>query len=151
VRVHQGWTNLGSITGPSNWEQIMQRRQGATLIEVLVAIFVMGIGLIALLTLFPLGALRMAQSIQDDKCGSAVLNANAIAIMKNIRNDPRTRAPDWFPKVAVSKAAPAGETRLPADPHGPSYPVFVDPWGVLSAPLGTAPQHWLCGNSTAKG
>src|SRR5438477_55497 len=33
-------------------------RSGTTLIEVLVAIFVMGIGLIALLVLFPLGALQ---------------------------------------------------------------------------------------------
>ena len=130
----------------------MAHRQGATLIEVLVAIFVMGIGLIALLTLFPLGALRMAQAIQDDRCATAVKNAVAIATMKNVRNDPLVRSPPWFSKFDVFKDALATEGRaLPADPYGPSYPVFVDPWGVQK-PLcsARAPQYWLCGNS-AKG
>jgi hypothetical protein len=126
----------------------MVRRQAATLIEVLVAIFVMGIGLIALLTLFPLGALRMAQAIQDDKCAIAVKNASAIATMKNVRNDPLARTPPWAPKFDVFKDAMPSQSRpLPADPNGPSYPVFVDPWGVQSALLGTAPQFWVSGNS----
>ena len=43
----------------------MRRRPAITLIEVLVAIFIMAIGLLALLTLFPLGALRMATALQD--------------------------------------------------------------------------------------
>src|ERR1700694_424035 len=108
----------------------MVRRPGATLIEVLVAIFVMGIGLIALLTLFPLGALRMAQAIQDDRCATAVKNAIAVATIKNVRNDLLVRSPPWFPKFDVFKDAIPGENRtLPADPHGPSYPVLVDPWG----------------------
>ena len=42
----------------------MIRRRGATLLEVLVAIFVMGIGMLALLALFPLGVLTMRQAIQ---------------------------------------------------------------------------------------
>ena len=42
----------------------MKRRDGATLVEVLVAIFVMGIGLLALLALFPLGVLTMEASIR---------------------------------------------------------------------------------------
>lgn len=53
-------------------------QSGITLIEVLVAIFVMGIGLLALLTLFPLGALEMAQAIKDDRTG--VVAANAVAL-----------------------------------------------------------------------
>ncbi len=50
-----------------------------TLIEVLAAIHVSGVGLLALLTLFPLGAMEMAQSIQDDRTGHAKTEA-AIAI-----------------------------------------------------------------------
>ncbi len=52
-------------------ETTMKRRPGITLIEVLVAIFVMSIGLLALLTLFPLGALRMSQALQDDRSDRA--------------------------------------------------------------------------------
>src|SRR5205085_11693322 len=125
------------------WELFMPCRRGATLIEVLVAIFVMGIGLIALLTLFPLGALRMAQAIQDDRCASAARNAMAVATMRDVRNDPAARTPPWFPKADVFKdALPDQGRQLPADPDGPSYPVFVDPWGVKSALFGTPAQFW---------
>src|SRR3954447_9298845 len=104
----------------------MPRRQGATLVEVLVAIFVMGLGLIALLTLFPLGAIRMAQAIQDDRCATAVANADAIAKMDfgfppqraSIRNDALVRTPTWFPNIDVFKDTPPAGARSPADPNG---------------------------------
>ena len=38
----------------------MTRRRGMSLIEVLVALFIMGLGVIAILTMFPLGAYQMA-------------------------------------------------------------------------------------------
>src|SRR5207244_3446638 len=126
-------------------------RQGTTLIEVLVAIFVMGIGLIALLTLFPLGALRMDQAIQDDRCAHAATNADAMATFKNIRNDPLVRTPPWFQNQNIDVFKDGVLGRLPADPYGPSYPVFVDPIGVQNALLGSDPQKWLCGNTTVKG
>jgi type II secretory pathway pseudopilin PulG len=130
----------------------MRSRKGATLIEVLVAIFVMGIGLIALLTLFPLGALSMARAIQDDRCTSAVKNAMAIATMRNIRNDPLVHSPPWFTKYDVFKDAMPDQNRpLPADPNGSSYPVFVDPWGAKSALFGSPAQFWVCGNTAARG
>jgi hypothetical protein len=46
-----------------------------TLIEVLASIQITGVGLLALLTLFPLGALEMAQSIRDDRAGHAKTDA----------------------------------------------------------------------------
>ena len=55
-------------------------RRGATLMEVLVAIFIMAIGMMALLVLFPIGALSMAQAIQDERCGQAAANAADKAI-----------------------------------------------------------------------
>jgi prepilin-type N-terminal cleavage/methylation domain-containing protein len=55
-----------------------QRRAGVTLIEVLVAIFIMGIGLLALLNLFPLGAIEMSQAIQDDRTGAFADRAIAL-------------------------------------------------------------------------
>ncbi len=54
------------------------RRSGVTLLEVLVAIFVMAIGLLALLTLFPLGAMQMAQAIKDDRCAQQATQADAL-------------------------------------------------------------------------
>jgi prepilin-type N-terminal cleavage/methylation domain-containing protein len=54
---------------------------GSTLIEVLVAIFVMGIGLLAVLTLFPLGALSMAQEIKDDRTAAIAADATALSAL----------------------------------------------------------------------
>jgi prepilin-type N-terminal cleavage/methylation domain-containing protein len=51
-------------------------RPGVTLLEVLVAIFIMAIGLLALLTLFPLGAMRMAQALKDDRAAQTAVSAD---------------------------------------------------------------------------
>lgn len=51
------------------------RREGVTLIEVLAAILISGIGLLALLTLFPLGALSMAQAIKEDRAAAVAADA----------------------------------------------------------------------------
>jgi cell division protein FtsB len=45
------------------------------LLEVLTAIFISGVGLLALLVLFPLGALSMAQAIKDDRADKIASNA----------------------------------------------------------------------------
>ena len=114
----------------------MARRVGVTLIEVLVSIFIMGVGLLALLTLFPLGALTMAQAIRDDRCAQAAANAEAIAVLRDLRTNSAVTGPflsspgQSLPSLNV---APGGL-------EGPSYPVYLDPFGVLGAgsnlPLG---------------
>jgi hypothetical protein len=150
----------GGILPPRNREIEMQSRKGATLIEVLVAIFVMGIGLIALLTLFPLGALRMAQAIQDEKCAISVVDANAIATMKDIRNDPGVESPPLFssslPRLSAFKdpLKNVPNRTQAADPDGPSYPVFVDPIGLQNAIPSSLSQAWVgmgSGGNFAKG
>lgn len=115
---------------------VKERRAGATLVEVLVAIFVMALGLMALLTLFPLGALRMAQAIQDDRATHTAHNAIARARIWDVGLDPdiapafNNPNPPGLPPVA----------RLP-HPDGPSFPVFVDPTGWFTS--GGSP--WLAG------
>jgi hypothetical protein len=52
---------------------------GVTLVEVLAAIFVMAIGLLSLLALFPLGALSMAQAIKDDRAATIAARADAFS------------------------------------------------------------------------
>ena len=117
-------------------------RRATTLIEVLVAIFVMGLGLLALLTLFPLGVMSMAQAVKDDRAAHAVANAAAIAEFMDVRNDSLLFTPpapnDVFIRP-VPGASPPDLSTLP-NYNGPSYPVFVDPLGLQSgsARLGQA-------------
>jgi type II secretory pathway pseudopilin PulG len=105
----------------------MKQRTGATLIEVLVAIFVMGIGLIALLALFPIGALSMAQAIRDDRCAHAAQNATALANSSNLR-----RSFDAMFKNPYSAVPGADQLTTDAVPEGASYPIYVDPVGDAS-------------------
>jgi hypothetical protein len=56
-----------------------ERDAGSTLLEVLTAIFVSGLALLALLTLFPLGALRMADAIKDDRTAAVADEAVGLA------------------------------------------------------------------------
>jgi prepilin-type N-terminal cleavage/methylation domain-containing protein len=66
------------------------RRRGTTLLEVLIAIFIMGIGLLALLTLFPLGALSIREVINDDRAGKTVgrLSAAVAAYRTQVGSPP---------------------------------------------------------------
>ena len=54
-------------------------RQGVTLLEVLITIFIMGIGMLALLVLFPLGAVNMARALRDDRAAGSAVTAENIA------------------------------------------------------------------------
>ncbi len=109
----------------------MARRSGITLVEVLVAIFVMGIGMIALLTLFPIGVLRMAQAINAERAAQAACIAHENAIAYNFRNDSAVVSDA---KVADYFANPLPGKLTNADPYGESYTLFVDPIGFVSAP-----------------
>jgi len=119
----------------------MQRRTGLTLVEVLVAIFIMGIGLIALLTLFPIGILRMAQAIRDERTAQAGISANSIAVVYDVRRDPlvisaSATEPDLFSNPGALLTTPL----KPADPLSESYPVLADPIGRVAF-TGVA-QEW---------
>src|SRR5437762_7490701 len=95
-----------------------KKRPGVTLIEVLVAIFVMGIGLICLLTLFPLAAMSMAAAFKDERSAQAAINARTVADMKKLRGD--SKITPYF----KSPGGDAGSASPNADPNLPSYPVF---------------------------
>jgi hypothetical protein len=68
-------------------DTIMTRRPAVTLIEVLVSMFIMAIGMLALLVLFPLGAVSMGQALKDDRCASTASMAENVAEAMNIRHD----------------------------------------------------------------
>jgi len=114
----------------------MSRRPGLSLTEVLVALFIMGIGCIAILTLFPLGALNMAQAFRDDRCTQSAYQADAYlrAYVRTARDTGRlNNASEKFleamtdpdPKKAVT-------SYMPVIGAGPSYPVMIDPLGYLA-------------------
>jgi hypothetical protein len=103
------------------------------LLEVLVALFIMGIGMLTLLTLFPLGALSMAKALQSDRAAAAAQLAAEYAVAMDLAFDANV-APAF-------SAAPPGFAGAPDDGSGPSWPVFVDAFGaaVNFAPLGSSP------------
>jgi hypothetical protein len=119
-------------------------RRGISLVEVLIAIFVMGIGMLSILVLFPLGALNMARALKDDRVGSMSANVDALVSAFNLRNDTSivnpTAAPpiNYFTSPVGNSANPGGAQFLAPDDNGPSYPVWVDPYfynnsgGILS-------------------
>src|SRR6516164_5473004 len=97
----------------------MSHRRGVTLIEVLVAIFIMGIGLLALLTLFPLGALSMARAVRDHDVATFGSAMAGLADGVDLRNDTNVGT---YAQQSPSNPFPA------PDPDGPGYPVLIDPF-----------------------
>lgn len=65
----------------------MTHRPAVTLMEVLVTMFIMAIGMLALLVLFPLGAVSMGQALKDDRCASTAAMAENVANAMNVRYD----------------------------------------------------------------
>lgn len=155
----------------------MSRRSGLTLVEVLVAIFVMGIGMIALLTLFPIGVLQMAQAIRQDRCLRAAHAADTVstlplgldatgaptsirydAVMMNNAALVGAAAPlygmdaSFFSSYRI-KAPVGGPLVMPeANPYGPSYAVMVDPHGFLATQgLALNVRPWVGGVGPVNG
>jgi Tfp pilus assembly protein PilV len=138
------------------------RRRAVTLVEVLIAIFLMAIGLMAILTLFPLGASQMAQALKDQRCAEAATNAEAMGrvIWKQACDtDVNTGSPKFWDTTAANQrfvyALDAPNTDVPlanqvagdaalaktgSTATGPSYPVFVDPIGTFNPP--SADRKW---------
>jgi type II secretory pathway pseudopilin PulG len=84
-------------------------RSGITLTEILIAILIMGVGLVSLATLFPLGLLRIRRAMQDSR--STLFAESAIS---------EAKARDLF---TIDSFASATWYNTPF-PNGP----FVDPW-----------------------
>jgi hypothetical protein len=96
---------------------------------VLVAIFIMGIGLLALLVLFPLAALSMARALKDDRCGTAGANATALFASFNSSSITGLGSPNLDPTIAgptgLAAPPPAGFVTV-GNNNNIGYPVYVD-------------------------
>ena len=110
-------------------------RTGTTLTEVLVAIFIMGIGLLGVLALFPLGAVSMAQAIRADRAAHAGANGAGVERLWNVRNDPSYTNYLFNPDAAPTP--PPDPTRIYPPSPAASYSVYVDPVG-FGASLGVS-------------
>jgi prepilin-type N-terminal cleavage/methylation domain-containing protein len=110
------------------------KRPGVTLLEVLIAIFIMAIGMLALLTLFPVGALEMARALRSNRSASAAVLADALALAQDIRHDNAiaSNLGNGFDPAGLTDAYtnPFG-TALNSTIAGPSYGVLVDPYNYL--------------------
>jgi len=116
----------------------MSLRKGLSLVEVLTAIFITGLGIISILTLFPLGAMRMAQAFRDER--SALAAYNAEQFFRSYWKKHVVEAAPLDPFILALDQPPPGMP--PCLPHEPSYPVVVDPMGFL-ARAGLPNQSWF--------
>jgi prepilin-type N-terminal cleavage/methylation domain-containing protein len=124
----------------------MTHRSGLTLTEVLVAIFIMGIGLMSLLVLFPLAALKMQQAIKDQRAADCARIAAGIARalpttsqgQQGLRQDPAvyntTTGTSYYTDPTIWPIPTTNYPKLTTG-SGPSYPIFVDPTGANAGAL----------------
>jgi hypothetical protein len=118
----------------------MTRRSGLTLVEVLTALFIMALGTVAILTLFPFGAMQMGQAIRDSRSIESAFNADAYmrTYWKTNVVEPNGGS-ELFYQAMIDPDG--GGPLLPATGDLPSYPVAIDPMGYV-ARLGTA-RDWV--------
>lgn len=118
----------------------MTRRPGMSLTEVLVALFILALGVIAILTLFPLGAAQMAVAVREDRGALAAFDADGYmrAYWKTEVAEKGTPTEAFF--TALDNPG-KGLTDLRTTSDLVSYPVIVDPMGYVSR-SGTA-ANWF--------
>lgn len=108
----------------------MTRRPGMTMPEVLVAIFVVAIGLVSVMAMFPFGAKQMSDALISDRSASHALSTDGLVrsywrekvVENNGNGEPFWDALD-NPGGGLAAASPMSSAA--------SYPVFLDPMGVF--------------------
>lgn len=150
-------------------------RTGMSMAEVLVALFLLALGTIAILTMFPLGMYKMGQALKDDRTSQSAQQADAFmrmywrthvvenqfaSVTGSALYEPMVPAfdfPDSQPGLPAATPlaignAPAGRLPNITGVNGPSYPVFVDPmgyfphWNTLNASTYQM-QYWVGRNA----
>ena len=103
-------------------------RPGITLTEVLISILIMGVGLISLATLFPLGMVRLRAANQQHRSGLLGESATADLSALNLLYKPSFFL-SWYggydPFTADPR--PAGAGGLTSSAFGPGLPICYDP------------------------
>jgi hypothetical protein len=136
------------------------RRTGTTLMEVLIATMILTIGLVAIMTLFPIGAVNMARAINQDRSTTHGVNSDAMLrfYWKQAWNDPATGTvrPSNLEAYGYSQEPMlfllenhVGYGSIPSNSSQPSFPVLVDPVGWQTNAPGSPGQYYVAGNSVA--
>lgn len=121
-------------------------RRAVTLLEVLISIFIVGIGLLAILALFPVGVISMRHAIDTDRAVLCSVNATTLAATMGNKSpgvqSDKGLLDDYGVTANNAFTDPTSGVLPAAVPGCPSYPVFVDPIG--SASMGSF-GAWLGG------
>lgn len=107
----------------------MSRRPGLTMTEVLIAIFVVAIGLAGVMSMVPFGAKQMSDALVADRATSHALTIDGLVRMywrDRLADGTMGSEPFW----TALETPPAPGFSSPTDDE-PSYPVCLDPMGVL--------------------
>ena len=119
-------------------------RPGFSLMEVVVALFVMALGVICLFTLFPLGAVQMGRALRDDRAQTTVLQADGV--VRLLWENQIAEVLNPTDQFYTSLSNPGGTlTAIPATAV-PSYPVLFDPIGHQArggSLVVATPGNWL--------
>ena len=116
------------------------RRRGVSLTEALIAVFIMALGLLALLSLFPVGAVQMAEAFKNERATQLANNAdNMIRIWwRQAWTDPVTGEvlPD-LPVPATVVPARENEPALRAldNPFAYAWPLYTVVTAGVPAPI----------------
>lgn len=120
----------------------MTRRAGMTMTEVLVALFIMALGVIAILTMFPLGMMNMANALRDDRTAQSAASADGYMRTYWKMYVTETQSDATLINAFTNPGAPLGQLTAANAAGQPSYPVFVDPIGYFS----NSSPNWVAGN-----
>jgi prepilin-type N-terminal cleavage/methylation domain-containing protein len=142
-------------------------RKGVTLTEVLIAMFVMALGLMGIMALFPLGAAQTANAVKDERSlqtaqvveGHARILWRSVYSSSTMNNDyagpfqtePALRAfnnPDAQYANPAAQFTPAQEV-ISSNSGEPSFPIYFDPIGWSYQPGASA--YWVGGIGPAPG
>jgi hypothetical protein len=126
--------------------------------EVLVALFILALGTIGVLTLFPLGMIQMGQALKDDRTAQCAAQADGYMrsywkqfVIQNPGADPSMFGPSNAFDNPNAGVAPAFQipAATPLNGATPSYPVFFDPMGTV-APWQAGPSFtfWVAGQGS---
>jgi len=130
------------------------RRPGLSLLEVLVAIFVMGIGIISLLVLFPLGLQSAKWALDNEQIGRAAATGQVLCEVPDVKvidngtfplpivsvDSQSMRVDDTFRPVTSNNMHPWWRLTLPNIPANAVQPRLQRDFFLMSPPTALTPR-----------